>query len=214
VVGKGGASNKGGSAGNTTNTGGTTNEGGAAGSTNEGGAAGSTAQGGAAGGGTCDPQTQVQSTECNDCFGSACGTELKACQDDTNCMAILTCFGECQDNACYTKCATDTPDGQLLLFTWLGCTDATCHDECYCPGCALATANDTCNTCFHDKCANECSGCDKNNECMAMLDCTSWLDCGSDQACQQGCQQKFPGGVTALQGLDTCMGAQCATDCQ
>ena len=219
VVGKGGSAgsvNKGGSAGSV-NNGGSTNEGGAAGQTSQGGAAGQTSQGGAAGSGTCDPKTQPDSDACSSCYSDACGTEAQACQGVAACGAIFTCLQACGqgDNACYTKCFTDNADGQQTAFAYLGCADATCHDDCYCAGtCGLATSNDTCNTCFHGNCGTECNGCDMNSDCMALLACMSYLGCGSDQTCLDGCAQQFQAGVAPINALNTCMSDKCATDCQ
>lgn len=204
VVGKGGAAGKAGAAG-TTNEGGSSNEGGAAGS-----AAGSA---GAAGGGACDPETQSKSTTCQNCQKSACAAEGSACKGNEECLAIFTAAESCQDNACIIKAFADHPNGQKDAIGYLGCSEATCHDDCYCAGtCTLGTNDDTCNTCFHGACGTDCAGCDKNSACMSLMMCFSYLGC-KDDACMQNCATLFQDGVAPYNAVGTCMETNCKTEC-
>ena len=225
--GKAGSTNQGGGAG-TVGQGGS-NQGGAAGEVGQGGAAG---EGGAAGqggnpgnggtagtgGSSCDPKTQVQSTECDDCFNAAikgaCAADANACVGDTECKAILECMQACSDATCQDGCISQHPNGTQKLFTYFSCGDVQCHDQCYCPGCRFGSTP-ACNTCLESKCLADCNACDKNVQCMAMVYCFSYM-CPdpNDTICMNNCATQFQEGVTGYNTFGTCYEAQCTTDCQ
>ncbi|MBI5531447.1 MAG: hypothetical protein HY898_01950 [Deltaproteobacteria bacterium] len=183
-----------------------------------GGSAG-TAQGGSggvAGDGGCDPTAQGASDECKACGEKArsegCAASTKACTDDAECMAILTCSATCKDITCQAKCIGDHKTGTSKLFPYVGCIDAACHDPCYCSGCRFGTAG--CNPCLTTKCATECGGCDKNADCMALAYCLN-LRCTdpTDTSCQDGCVGEFDAGLDPYNGLGTCGMNTCKAEC-
>jgi hypothetical protein len=170
----------------------------------------------AAGDGGCDPLTQNQTASCIDCSTKAaaagCAATAKACADDTECAAIATCNKACTDSTCQAKCIAQHEAGTVKLFTYVGCLDAACHDECYCAGCRFG--RQLCNPCLTSKCTAECSGCDKNADCIALAYCLS-LRCtdSNDTVCQETCVTDFDAGLDPYNVLGTCGMNVCTTEC-
>ena len=151
----------------------------------------------------CDPQTQMTSTQCNDCLAvneldaGACAALRDACKADAECTAIIACWQDekapCHDELCVSTCIQKHPQGVSILLPLLACIDTRCHDECYCSGCRFGVS--LCNPCLEKHCEQACHGCDRDPQCMAFVYCMSYTCAADDLACQTACGDKFDGGV-------------------
>jgi hypothetical protein len=209
--GNGGSTSKGGSG-----NGGSTSKGGSGngGSSNGGSSNGGSANGGS-GGGSCDPSTQVKSSDCSSCAQAAqtgaCKTQTSAC--GTDCQALIKCLNACTDATCETSCISQAPAaGAQQYDAFDGCIRANCHDQCFCPGCIFG-GTAACNTCLATSCLSACNGCDENADCMALADCLQ--SCAqNDTACENNCAQANQAGVTPYNNFGTCGQNSCASQCQ
>jgi len=151
--------------------------------------------------------------------GSACATEAKACQDDTQCVGFNDCIGKCSDNTCIEGCVTQFSAGTAKFWKFYGCNDASCHSNCYCSNCGLWDTAQACGKCVEGSCMTECGACANDASCMGLLYCISYCP-ANDTVCQGNCQNapELSAGVNPLMALagtqGGCMSTKCATDCK
>lgn len=101
--------------------------GGSAGSGATGGSAGSGATGGSAGSGTGGSAGAGDGgVDCTACVTAECTTEIGTCSANTDCLAILSCAGNCADNACIQQCYDDNPAGQSDWDAVEACAQQNC----------------------------------------------------------------------------------------
>lgn len=71
----------------------------------------------------------------------------------------------------------------------------------------------SCETCRKKDCCTESADCGNNPECVALVNCIAKAGCTTD-ACANACAAEHQGGVDALNGLYSCMDAECSDACQ
>lgn len=155
--------------------------------------------GGSGGSATCQVSTQPATQVCADCRtgdrAGTCSTQWQACNSDSNCQKLASCVDACKgDRPCLRTCYVNNPSGTAKHLTYWGCSDATCHDQCFCPRCRLASGTPTCNDCLATKCATECKACDTNADCMALMLCYTFNCDQNDTACRNNCLSQFSKG--------------------
>jgi hypothetical protein len=79
------------------------------------------------GGGNCGNITTGVAA-CDTCVTSNCCAQNAACGND--CFAILQCFQNCTDNACYTQCENQHPAGVSQEQALLSCVSSNCSSVC------------------------------------------------------------------------------------
>jgi len=123
----GSSSGTGGAAG--ASTGGTSATGGSGGT---GGMAGSSTGGSSTGGmaGSASGGSAGAGNDCLNCLQNNCATELGTCAANAECYAIITCAGNCSDQACVDQCYTDHPTGQTDFDAVDTCIGQKCSTEC------------------------------------------------------------------------------------
>jgi hypothetical protein len=69
---------------------------------------------------------------CASCVEQSCCAEAKACGDNAECLAYRQCVAACatNDDACFTKCATDHSAGKTPSSTFSTCREAKCSISC------------------------------------------------------------------------------------
>lgn len=88
------------------------------------------AGGGGGGNGSCGTLTSGSQT-CDACVQQKCCSIQKACSDDAECVAILDCFNDCNDDACFTQCEQDHPSGVAKEQALYGCISGPkCGQAC------------------------------------------------------------------------------------
>jgi len=137
---------------------------------------------------------------CDSCSDSACCSQEQACADDGTCPSCLSASppSACSSNGAYNA--------------YLDCLGTNCETECgvSTSGCGLTTNNATCDDCFQAACETECVAATDDSSLNALLGC--YGPC-SDQPCFDACDAQYPTAAAALGELDTCMGAECGTEC-
>jgi hypothetical protein len=146
-----------------------------------------------------------ETDECWKCEDEHCCDTHAACKNDTNCAALVTCFGGCATwDEAMTNCVPKNPDGYPLLLRRLACVDVLCPVEC-------GSAATPCLTCIYEKCANSFVDCYILPECFAIQDCVK--EC-SDTACLDACKSAHPTGVTAFEVESACLTGRCGSVCE
>jgi uncharacterized protein (TIGR03382 family) len=137
---------------------------------------------------------------CDSCSDSACCSQEQACADDATCPS---CLSASPPSACSSNAAFNA---------YLDCLGASCETECgvSTSGCGLTTNDATCDDCFQTACETECVAATDESSVNDLLTC--YGPC-SDQPCMEACDAQYPAAAAALGALDTCMGAECATEC-
>jgi hypothetical protein len=67
------------------------------------------------------------------CAEQVCATEIAACQNDTDCTALVACIAQCpvDDFTCYMNCANAHPNGSVLYGAAEVCKHCTaCSVDC------------------------------------------------------------------------------------
>ena len=81
----------------------------------------------------------------------------------------------------------------------------------------LATGIAACDTCLGASCCTQDQGCGGDPSCISFINCMNACmptDGGiPDPACQSACQSSYPTGSNELFALDSCMSAQCRSQC-
>jgi hypothetical protein len=74
------------------------------------------------------------------------------------------------------------------------------------------TAADACDVCLLNKCCTEVKACVAVAACANLVSCSS--NCPSTSTtCPTDCANTYPGGVTQMTTLYSCIQAKCATEC-
>jgi hypothetical protein len=146
----------------------------------------------------CDSGLGLSNETCATCVGDSCCNEVKTCAADTACYACLTGGGAtCATNPLYT--AIDT------------CWENNCTAACTVTGeCTLQFTQAACTACMNQKCEAQCITASDDANIGDYIDCVQ--PC-TDQACIDTCDGQFPTTAAAVAALDSCLEAQCATEC-
>jgi hypothetical protein len=83
---------------------------------------GDTGSGGVAGGEPVDA--------CEECFDTNCSTQSDACEANADCGALLDCWDQCTDEACYETCYTTHAAGAPLVDAMIECEQLHCATQC------------------------------------------------------------------------------------
>jgi hypothetical protein len=165
-----------------------------------------------------DCATCINST----CAGTACSTEIDACANSAECVALDTCYGPCTDQACYDACDAAHPTGVALwnaMYSCLLCDPTSCSQDCaaYC-GAPTACDVGDCTTCVNSTCADtacttEYDACVNSTECIAFYNCASVC---TTSACITQCENQYATGANlyyAWTGCLYCSPSTCSVDC-
>jgi hypothetical protein len=171
---------------------------------------------GGGGGGTCD------NGDCNSCYmcaqdeGGQCSDEVEACFMDGACNALVECFNDCTDEACFDACYDSHSAGQALYNAAIACLDGACTDSCGGGGgntsCDVGTC-DACLICAEEPggvCADELDACGADPACEALVNCQGGCE---DSTCAQQCYQNNPGGQAEFDAVVDCLTSTCPTTC-
>jgi hypothetical protein len=195
-------------------------------------AGGQGGQGGSGTPGSC-PSTPGATT-CRQCIDQKCCGPLGACQGSEQCVALLTCLGNCADTdyLCVNTCADAHQAGVTPLNNLFDCLDGQCVAECpaslptdagadgstppvgdgganACPDPPNATA---CRTCVDQKCCPQFNACNDMPICRQFSNCLSACGVG-DTACEMACATRYPAGVAPLDAFAQCGDQNCASSC-
>jgi hypothetical protein len=67
---------------------------------------------------------------CDACLDASCCAESTACVDDPQCVALVSCYDACTDDACATACDAAHPAGTAHLNAVFGCVQTNCATSC------------------------------------------------------------------------------------
>jgi hypothetical protein len=152
---------------------------------------------------TCDQCEQAATTGVG-----ACSSQVTACENDSDCSALLTCLNACAsgDQTCVNTCASQHTEG-TTVYSKIGscmCTTA-CKTECAsdpsCQGaaCGFSFSDQTCSTCMDGSC------CSAEQACANDTTCTS---CVTSQTPPASCDTN-----SLANALIQCYTHQCGTAC-
>jgi hypothetical protein len=81
---------------------------------------------------TCKLQNETLGTgACDQCIGKSCCAEVKACDGNQECVALLSCANQCAgDDACVQDCVNQYPNGVNPVKTLAGCMKQSCAGAC------------------------------------------------------------------------------------
>lgn len=165
----------------------------------------------------CEPAIQMNSEQCDLCVsasvdGGSCSAQRASCAGDTECTAAIQCLQECATPACEAACIESHPQAVQPLFSYVGCVEATCHDECYCASCRFGNAQ--CKPCLQASCEESCTGCDRDGACMALVYCLAFgCPDPADTQCLQQCGDTFAPGVEPYNAFGACGQQSCQSAC-
>lgn len=153
---------------------------------------------------------------CTGCISEQCAEAWCSCQDNAECVPMLTCLAICGDDpTCSFKCSNAHGPGVADAFAVTNCGGEKCVGSC-----DWATGNpaEPCLDCLTTTCESEFNGCFGSQACTDLYGCL--LDCAEMcedpqcvQQCAQQCAQTYPGGVDKYVKFVTCAQSQCASDC-
>jgi hypothetical protein len=157
--------------------------------------------------------------ECQPCAFDNCCAETEACNQQSDCWALLQCIGTCLDQACVDTCNAQFPNGETALNAFTECTSGSCQMECgysSCPDNAIGyppeAMEEECNSCVDNNCCEEftalstpCIAGDQT-ACDAAVDALN--ECLNDEAAAT-CTGGDPNGLPAAQ----CQKAECGDVC-
>jgi hypothetical protein len=94
--------------------------------------AGTSGNGGTAGTGSGDSCSGVMpNDECGQCLKGSCCDDLLACHDDSDCLMLTDCVGNCSDSSCIQTCADSVSSSAVDLYnTFIDCASNSCESEC------------------------------------------------------------------------------------
>jgi hypothetical protein len=82
----------------------------------------------------CTPQP---GDVCDQCLSAACCSQVLACENNADCVAIDTCTAQCQQlgntpqaDQCYQVCDSQHPVGWQILQTVFQCAQTSCAAQC------------------------------------------------------------------------------------
>ena len=123
--------------------------------------------GGSANGGTGSGATTPQ--DCDSCTEKACAADKAACEADTDCSDILTCYRNCTKPD-GDECWADCDDSANELFTiYYYCPDDVAAQG----GACEQICAPTCDQCVMGECADEWANCQKDYLCKQTALCVS-----------------------------------------
>lgn len=169
------------------------------------------------------------------CDGSELAGETCATQSDFD-SGMLACSAGCLgfDTAgCYTcgdgelrgpELCDGAPPAQASCSDFPGFNSGTlaCGADCFSldtSGCSTSCdGSGDCNQCAECAlelfCQAEASACSSNAECVQIIDCVNATCQPYTSACQEGCEQSYPGGIVAFQAYLSCVYCdRCPVDC-
>jgi hypothetical protein len=178
----------------------------------------SSGAGGSSSGDCGDFSFNPQVPDCEPCAHAHCCVETAACNQRSDCWALLQCQGACLDQACVDACEAQFPFGAAPLDAFMGCAEAACSAECgleICPDNAIKhpprAGLQACNDCIGTSCCPEytalsapCLAGDQAQCDAAVLALDTCLADLSDPACA---------GHPLAQAAATCSSQQCADLC-
>lgn len=138
----------------------------------------------------------------------ACSSEVTACQNNTDCAALVKCLNACaqNDQTCVNNCATQHSAGTAIYQKIGDCVCSTaCTTECAsdpsCQGaqCGYSFSDATCSTCMNNNCCTQQQNCKNDTTCNS---------CVTSQTPPANCSSN-----TADTALMQCYTNKCATQC-
>ena len=78
-----------------------------------------------------EEETQPNEAACleivhDECACSHCADAILACQNDHDCINLEACIEVCSNESCVQECASDHPDGAILLSAQSTCYESNC----------------------------------------------------------------------------------------
>lgn len=173
----------------------------------------------------CEPESS--STSCERCVKSRCCDEYLRCDDSESCVDAIHCIEKCSTESCAVDCTNTYPEGSVLLFQLVECSDARCNDHCSSEGpepsgtppdapgqpasiCTPSPDADACEACILTSCCGDTTACTNDEECSSAYSCLA--EC-STESCIESCAYSYPRGTELLANLLSCAEAACARPC-
>jgi hypothetical protein len=95
------------------------------------GASGSGGTGGSSGGDGNACSGATVEGDCGKCLQTSCCDDLLACQNDSDCLTLTDCVGNCSDDGCVQTCADSASSSSVDLYnTFIDCASNSCESEC------------------------------------------------------------------------------------
>jgi hypothetical protein len=67
---------------------------------------------------------------CDACLDGSCCGQTTMCLGDAECVALVTCYDACSDDACMAACDAAHPAGTADLSAVLSCVQTSCATSC------------------------------------------------------------------------------------
>lgn len=149
--------------------------------------------GGSSGTQICDSGLSMSDATCATCLGTNCCNEVKACEADSACLACITgqSTDGCDTNTNYT--AVNTCFGGPCATDCGGSSGTQICDS------GLSMSNATCAQCVGDNCCQPVKDCEADTTCLACVTGQTTTGCDTN---------------TLFTTVNSCVGTNCATQCQ
>jgi hypothetical protein len=85
------------------------------------------ANGGNSTGGEC---TLINEGPCRQCIVAACPDACTGCQNNPQCIPLITCLYSCSDDSCAIACEQSYPGGVPPMSVLYECVQNSCSSEC------------------------------------------------------------------------------------
>lgn len=108
----------------------------------------------------------------------ACSSQVSACQNDSDCVALVNCLNACAsgDQTCINNCASQHTEGTTVYSQIGDCMcNTACKTECAndpsCQGgtCGFSYSNQTCGTCMTNSCCSAGQACANDATCSSCV---------------------------------------------
>jgi hypothetical protein len=67
---------------------------------------------------------------CDACLDGSCCAQTSTCLGDAECVALVSCYDACSDDACLTACDAAHPTGSAELGAVFSCLQTSCATVC------------------------------------------------------------------------------------
>jgi hypothetical protein len=137
---------------------------------------------------------------CQPCAYDSCCDQVSACNQASDCYALLTCLGPCLDQACVDACNAQFPNGVDALDAFDACLTGSCAMDCgfsSCPDNVIGYNGDGSNPDLQP-----CDDCINNNCCDEYTALSAPCIAGDQAACDAN-----------IDALNACVGDPASPEC-
>ncbi len=168
-------------------------------------------------------RAEFNDATCNACLETSCCDEWKSLGGHLDHWLFRLCNTACPtgDTACAEDCLTAHVDGAAMWGSSIGCMATHCSTECAaifpdlapCGGLAMTSTAVACGPCVDTNCCDELIALGTDYEWWARMYCDGACNEG-DEDCHSACVKAHPKGLALDIWAGSCIGTNCATECE